>query len=202
MEWSTQKTAWRSNRAKISSPYSEDGTEKKMTDERQRINAANILFNAKVVVTTQRGNQHGGADDSFQMIGNLWSEYLRATTTHRAAEKQFVGVSELAITPTDVAHMMTILKIARANLGDPSQVDNYIDAAGYQSLAGALSLGSAMVVPAVSADEQNKADIEARLQQERQKTRVVKAALDAAAAQPTTLSDILKTTDDANAEGK
>ena len=106
-----------------------------MTDKDHRNVAAHVLDTAKKVVTTERGNQHGGAEDSFKMIGDLWSTYLSNT-----GDNQLPGNEGMCITVTayDVAQMMTLLKIARAVHGDPLNEDNYVDASGYQSLAAAI----------------------------------------------------------------
>ena len=118
-----------------------------MDDQFQRAQAKNILYNAAMMVTTQRGNQHGGAEDSFQMIANMWTEFVRSSTKHRAQAGDFTLVEAVKITPADVAKMMTLLKIARAVHGDPLNEDHYVDAAGYISLDGALSMGDKRVVP-------------------------------------------------------
>jgi len=40
-------------------------------DKDHRAVATNVLFTANSVVTTERGGQHGGAEDSFQMIADM-----------------------------------------------------------------------------------------------------------------------------------
>jgi hypothetical protein len=118
----------------------------KLNDGQQRENAHNMLYNAAKIITTQRGNQHGGAENSFQTIGDLWTTLLKQATIHRrGGEGEIVAIDDLQITPADVAHMMNILKIARAIHGDPLNEDNYVDAAGYAALAGSLSLGNKVV---------------------------------------------------------
>jgi hypothetical protein len=98
------------------------------SDKDNRPVASHILKTAHQVVTTERGNQHGDAENSFKMIGDLWATYLRNT------HGQTVIVSAY-----DVAQMMSLLKIARAVHGDPVNADHYIDAAGYTALAGAIA---------------------------------------------------------------
>lgn len=104
------------------------------------------------------------------MIGDLWTQYLRHTTMHRTTG-DIVTIDDLAITPVDVAHLMNLLKVARSTLGDPKQVDNYIDAAGYESLAGALALGNNTVIPMTDQDEQNKAQLAEKLVAERERVK-------------------------------
>lgn len=103
-----------------------------MSDKDHRNTAAYILASAHKVVTTERGNQHGGAEDSFQMIADLWATYLNNTPKNITMER-------IEVTAYDVAQMMSLLKIARAVHGDPLNDDNYVDASGYQSLAAAIA---------------------------------------------------------------
>lgn len=104
-----------------------------MSDNDHRKVASHVLHTAHKVVTTERGNQHGGAEDSFTMIGDLWSTYVNNTIRNRDEHN---GVT---ITAYDVAQMMVLLKIARATHGDPRNDDHYIDAAGYTGLAAAIA---------------------------------------------------------------
>lgn len=104
------------------------------TDKDHREAASYVMKAAHIVVTTERGNQHGGAEDSFQMIADMWGVYLRNTIAQSGAD-----VSHVKVTPKDVAQMMVLLKIARHTHGDPSNADNFIDAIGYTGLAAALA---------------------------------------------------------------
>lgn len=102
-------------------------------DQDHRKTATYVLHTANKVVTTERGGQHGGAEDSFAMIGQLWQTYLRNTNNVRA---QYA--SEIVITPKDVAQMMVLLKIAR-NVHGQLKDDDFVDQAGYTALAAALA---------------------------------------------------------------
>jgi len=104
-----------------------------MNDSDHRKTASHVLHTAHKVVTTERGNQHGGAEDSFQMIGDLWGTYLSNTKDNQGAQQR------IRVTAYDVAQMMVLLKIARATHGDPLNDDHYIDAAGYTGLAAAIA---------------------------------------------------------------
>ena len=90
---------------------------KKMT----KYTRADILDTAKQYVTKQRENEHGEMEANFKMIGDLWGTYL-----------------ERKINPSDVAVMMTLLKIARIK-SNPSSGDNWIDSCGYMACGGELS---------------------------------------------------------------
>lgn len=61
---------------------------------------------------------------SFGIIGDYWNLYLR----HRF---QTIKVN---LKPTDVAHLMTLFKMARM-LGQKPCRDNYRDAVGYIAIA-------------------------------------------------------------------
>jgi hypothetical protein len=72
----------------------------------------------------KRGDQHGDTEASFTMIAELWSVYIKHVAIIR-------GWTE--VDASDVAQMMVMLKIARSAYG--SGDDNYVDAAGYTSIA-------------------------------------------------------------------
>lgn len=86
-----------------------------------------ILEEAKMCICHDRQNQYGSPEDSFAAIANYWSIYLLNS-------KKIVG----AITSKDVALMMVLLKIARAE-GQAHHADNYVDMAGYAALAAELA---------------------------------------------------------------
>lgn len=128
-----------------------------MDDQYQRSQSRSILATAAHTVTSERGNQHGGAEDSFQLIGKLWTDYLVSVTKHRTQAGDFALVDALSIGSADVAHLMVLLKVARAVHGDPTNQDNYVDGAGYMSLAGALSMGEKrVVVPAIPVENTDR----------------------------------------------
>ena len=66
-----------------------------------------ILDTAKQYVTKQRENEHGEMEANFEMIGELWGTYIG----HH-------------IDTSDVAVMMTLLKIARIK-SNPSNSDSW-----------------------------------------------------------------------------
>lgn len=123
-----------------------------MSDDRSI--AASTLDKALKAVTTERGNQHGSAENSFEMIAQMWSVYLNHAAKSRTGEDLRVS-----ITAFDVAQMMTTLKQCRAVYGDPQNMDNYVDGAGYQALAGMI------VTPekSIEKDDKEQADKLARI---------------------------------------
>jgi hypothetical protein len=94
--------------------------------------AAAVLERAQKVVMMERGNEHGDAEDSFTTIAAFWSSLLSATN-HR----------EVQVSGADVAQMMVLLKVARSIHGDGTNLDHYVDAAGYASLAAMIAVGAA-----------------------------------------------------------
>lgn len=71
------------------------------------------LDNAVKVVLSDRNSQYGEPEDSFHAIAGLWSVYLGRP-----------------VSPCDVALMLSLLKIARAQR-NPHHDDSWTDLAGY-----------------------------------------------------------------------
>lgn len=86
-----------------------------------------ILSEAERVICNDRQDQYGNAEDSFKLIANFWNVYL---------QRKLDGPS--AITPYDVARMMTLLKLARS-MTNPMHQDNDIDICGYTAIAAELA---------------------------------------------------------------
>jgi len=85
---------------------------------------SSVLDTAKQYVTKDREATHGDMENNFEAIAMLWEQYFSY---------------EWSFSPTDVAVMMALLKIARlkSNKDNP---DNYIDVCGYMACAGELAL--------------------------------------------------------------
>lgn len=103
--------------------------------------AKQILLEAGNTILKDRPGVHGSAENSFELIGDLWSVYARHIVRVR-------GV--LQFKPEDVAEMMSMLKKARKIYGASSNVDNDVDDIGYSALAGMLRLPD----PAKSTEEE------------------------------------------------
>ena len=84
-----------------------------------------ILDEAKKCVCGQREQDYGSPESNFQIIADLWNDYL--------------GFSDhdYDITPTDVAMMMALLKIARIKNGGGTG-DSFVDLAGYAACGGEI----------------------------------------------------------------
>lgn len=84
-----------------------------------------ILKTASDLISRERQGEYGNPRDNFANVANLWNDFLRAQ-----------GISDVfsnPITPSDVACMMILLKIARIGR-KPDKDDNWIDIAGYAGL--------------------------------------------------------------------
>ncbi len=85
---------------------------------------AEILDTAKQYVTKDRDATHGDMENNFEAIAELWESYFN---------------HEWSFTSTDVAVMMTLLKIARLK-SNKSNPDNWVDACGYMACGGELAI--------------------------------------------------------------
>jgi len=80
-----------------------------------------ILDTAREYVTQDRAATHGDAERNFNLIADYWSAHL-----------------DVNITATDVAVMMTLLKIARIK-SNSRNLDNFVDACGYMACGGEIA---------------------------------------------------------------
>lgn len=97
---------------------------------------ADILAQASRIVTKDRAATHGAAEDSFALIGALWSVWLGQP-----------------VSSVDVAVMMDLLKTARIK-ANPGHADNWIDKAGYAACGGEIALRKDGQVPGIKTKEQ------------------------------------------------
>lgn len=81
------------------------------------------LKSAEKLINHDRMEEYGSPKKSFGTIARFWGEFLGCD-----------------ITPTQVAVMMTLLKIARVKQAPPKQ-DSYDDMCGYSALAAELAIG-------------------------------------------------------------
>jgi hypothetical protein len=79
-----------------------------------------ILKQATECVIQDRNTTYGEPEDSFGLIAAYWSAHLDAD-----------------VKPSDVAVMMTLLKLARIK-GNAQHVDSWIDGAGYLACGGEI----------------------------------------------------------------
>lgn len=96
------------------------------------------MANESVII---RGNHYGEPADNFRRIATLWNAYLSIRPPG-------------PITPTDVAHMMILVKQARL-MATPNHPDSWVDMAGYAACGGEISTapGAGPVSPGRAPDE-------------------------------------------------
>lgn len=95
----------------------DEGAAKKLT-------RAAVLEKARACVCGEREEDYGSPEDSFGCIAELWEAYLRAAC--------IAPDSVVRVTPTDVAMMMALLKIARVGTSFVGgTADSFVDLAGY-----------------------------------------------------------------------
>ena len=82
-----------------------------------------VLREAEKCVCGQREQDYGTPEDSFEMIGKLWTVYLDYATK---------------IDAHDVAAMMALLKIARIS-ENPQHMDSWVDGCGYFACGGEIA---------------------------------------------------------------
>ena len=80
-----------------------------------------ILDTAKTYVTEDRAAQHGDVKRNFGLIATYWSAHL-----------------DVNVTASDVAVMMTLLKLARLS-SNPYNPENWIDGCGYLACGGEIA---------------------------------------------------------------
>ena len=80
-----------------------------------------VLKKALKTINGDRQDAYGAPENSFALIGEFWSTYLK---------EQLM----LTISARQVSEMMMLFKIARMK-GQKSTADNYVDCAGYCGIA-------------------------------------------------------------------
>jgi len=97
------------------------------------------LDEAKSVICGERQDTYGKPEDSFKIIAQYWSIYLK----NRSNLCQDEGCPNYGyphvcnpyeLLPEDIAHMMILFKMARTQGQSPSR-DNYVDLCGYAAIA-------------------------------------------------------------------
>ena len=92
--------------------------------EAKKLTRAAVLEKARACVCGEREQDYGSPEDSFGCIAELWEAYLRAAGIAPDAV--------IRVTPTDVAMMMALLKIARVGTSFVGgTADSFVDLAGY-----------------------------------------------------------------------
>jgi len=102
-----------------------------MTDyDKQPTTREKILYNGAKLTSGDRNATYGEPVQNMQDIAALWSVYI--TTKYRG---KTLDELNFQLSGQDVAHMNTLMKIARS-YKSAAHFDNYVDGATYQAIAG------------------------------------------------------------------
>ncbi|WNY15116.1 hypothetical protein SEA_MACGULLY_11 [Rhodococcus phage MacGully] len=93
-----------------------------LLDARPKTAEAELLRDATNTINGERQDQYGNAEDSFAVIGEFWSTYIRAK----------YGV-QLALDAIDTALLLDLMKTARLTQ-TATHRDSFVDKAGYSAL--------------------------------------------------------------------
>jgi hypothetical protein len=103
--------------------------------------AHEIAERAASLVNGDRNHTHGEAKQNHANIAAHWNAYLHS---------RWPGCM-VNLTPRDVACMMVLLKVARTCLG-AHNLDDYVDAVGYASIAGDIAERDAALADRIGAE--------------------------------------------------
>ncbi len=90
-----------------------------------------ILYEGAKITSGARNSTYGPPVPNMQDIARMWQTYL--------SQKMLNNEGSLVLRGEDVAHMMTLMKIART-LQPMMHADNYLDGAVYQAIAGECAM--------------------------------------------------------------
>lgn len=91
-----------------------------------------VLEEAVRCVCTDRNEQYGEPEDSFEVIAGLWNSYVESACIR--------GGGDNCIDGGDVAIMMALFKIGRMITSADQKRDTFVDAAGYIACAAQILL--------------------------------------------------------------
>jgi hypothetical protein len=106
-------------------------------------------------ILDDRQGQYGDASDTLQLIADYWSSFLNEITgCHRDP-----GASRVELTPAEVAQMMVLFKVARAQRGRSAEhgdpTDDMLDTIGYATLAADVRARGLACKPDIKLDRLN-----------------------------------------------
>ena len=87
-----------------------------------------ILAEASRIISKDRNLSHGDAFQNHAEIAEFWNIFL---------DKKLQPMA--SITAEDVALMMVLMKVSRHTQGTKSNIDNFVDMAGYAAIAGEIN---------------------------------------------------------------
>lgn len=88
-----------------------------------------VLTAAKMCVCEDRNKQYGEPENNFEVIAELWNQYIRRAKG-----------STMKLSAYDVGMMMALFKVGRMESGKPKR-DSFVDAIGYIACAAEIVLG-------------------------------------------------------------
>lgn len=106
-------------------------------------------------ILDDRQGQYGDAADTLQLIADYWNSFLNEITGYHRDP----GASRVELTPAEVAQMMVLFKVARAQRGrlaehgDPT--DDMLDTIGYATLAADVRQRAEACKPSIKQDRLN-----------------------------------------------
>lgn len=98
-----------------------------------------LIDKVSAAVLQDRNKSYGDPESNFKNIADVWNWWF-------GGKASFVA----PFTPLDVAHMMTLMKMARLKF-NPTHFDSQVDAAGYQACAADFVAGAK--IPTLHAGE-------------------------------------------------
>ena len=104
-------------------------------------------------ILDDRQGQYGDAADTLQLIADYWNAFLNGITGHSCDYK----IQKVNLTPEQVAQMMALFKVARAQRGrwaehgDPT--DDMLDTIGYATLAADVRSRAVACKPSIKQDQ-------------------------------------------------
>lgn len=105
------------------------------------MNRTECLETAKNIVNGDRQENYGKPESNFKNISELWTTYFNMAKN----TEDWIDIS-----PTDVANMMILMKMARL-MNKPDHEDSWIDIAGYAANGCELSTDCRKLSPLAQA---------------------------------------------------
>ena len=91
-----------------------------------------VCQEADNIINGQRRKDYGGVTESFQQIADFWSAYISRNVVNAFPDLP-IGNMPVVLLAEDIANMMILMKISRAQNG--FHRDSYVDIAGYAGCA-------------------------------------------------------------------
>lgn len=100
-----------------------------------------ILMEAESIINGERRKDYGPVTESFQQLADFWTTYIERHVRKRIESSDLGEVLPgfVKLTPQDVANLMILMKVSRAQNG--FHRDSYVDIAGYAGCAEKIEHG-------------------------------------------------------------